>query len=114
MIIVHKPSGKTILTQVKYANSFLDRTIGLMFIPEMKGFDGLILEPCNSIHNFFVRFAIDVVFMDRDNKVVKIIRNFKPWRVSGIYLKAKKVLEMEAGKLDSDVQVGDELEVRGV
>ncbi len=85
-----------------------------MFIDKMEGMDGLIIEPCNSIHNCFVKFPLDVIFLDSSNRVVKILRNFKPWHFSGIYLKSKKVLELNAGTLLRDIEVGDELEVRGV
>lgn len=114
MEIIHKTTNETIAKNAKLANSMLERMLGLMFKKEMKNMDALILEPCNSIHNMFVRFPLDVIFLSRSNKVVKIIRNFKPWRISGIYLRAYRVVEMPAGKLSSNIAEGDELEVRGV
>lgn len=112
--VIHKKTGKKIATEVRYAGTFLSRLRGLMFTPKLNGFDGLIIEPCNSIHNCFVYFSLDVVFMDQNNTAVKIIRNFKPWRFSWIYPKAKKVLELPSGKLPQEVIEGDELEVIGV
>lgn len=85
-----------------------------MFVKEMRGFDGLLLEPGNSIHNFFVRFPIDVLFLSKDMKIVKIIKCFKPWRISGIYFKARKVLELPNGTITDEMNVGDEIEVRYV
>ena len=85
-----------------------------MFIKEMKGMDGVLLDPCNSIHNCFVRFSLDVVFIDKNLKVLKVIRNFKPWRFTKIYFRAKCVLELPAGKLIDEIKEGDELEVSGV
>lgn len=114
MEIIHLKTGKIIAENARYADTFMLRLIGLMFVPKMEGMDALILDPCMSIHNFFVRFSLDVVFLNKNNEVVKIIRDFKPWRISGIYLSSKKVIEMPAGKLIEDIAVGDTLEVRGV
>lgn len=113
MKIVHTKTNIILGEDIKLANSFTDRLKGLMFAKEMVG-DGLLLDPCNSIHNCFVHFPIDVIFMDRDNKVVKVLHNFKPWRFSWIYFKAVRTLELPAGKVPEDVRPGDQLEVLGV
>jgi uncharacterized membrane protein (UPF0127 family) len=114
MKVVHKKTNKVISSELKIAKTLMDRTIGLMFVKEMKGFDGLLLDPCNSVHNFFVRFPIDLIFLDNDLKIVKLIPCFKPWRITGIYFKARKVLELPNGTIDSDIEEGDYLEVRHV
>ena len=114
MVILNTRNNLLIAKNVKYANTLLSRTLGLMFIKEMKGMDGLLLDPCNSIHNFFVRFSLDVVFLSKEFEVVKVIRGFKPWRITRIYFKASKVLELPAGTLIEDIKSGDKLEVRGV
>ncbi len=114
MIIVNKRNDKKIASNVKHANTFVLRLFGVMFIKEMKGMDALLLDPCSSIHNFFVRFAIDVIFLDKNFRVVKVIRNFKPWRMTRIYFTARRVLELPAGTLIDDIKKGDQLEVLGV
>ena len=53
-------------------------------------------------------------FVDKNYKVVKVLRNFKPWRFSWIYFKASKVIELPSGKVPSDIIKGDQLEVLGV
>ena len=113
MKLVRAHDNIEIASEVKLATSFKDRLVGLMFVDDMHGFDALIIEPCRSIHNFFVRFSLDAVFVDKNLKVVKILRNFKPWYISGIYFRAHKVIEMKAGKA-SAINVGDQLEVRDV
>lgn len=71
---------------------------------------GLVLEPCNSIHMFFMRFSIDAVFLDRDWKVVYIAHRIKPWRITRLVRKAKRVIEMPAGTCQtSGTVVGDVL-----
>lgn len=113
MKVVHKKTKYCLGENIKLANTFFSRLKGLMFEKHMIG-DGLILDPGNSIHNCFVRFPIDAIFVDNDFKIVKIIRVFKPWRFSWIYLKARKVIELPAGKVPDSIKVGDELEVTGV
>lgn len=114
MEIIHLRTGKKIATKVKYANTFFSRLKGLMFVSDMGEIDALILDPCQSIHNFFVRFSLDVLFLNQKNEVIKIIRDFKPWRLTGHYHRSRKVVEMAAGTLLEDISVGDILEVRGV
>lgn len=114
MKIIHKKTNMVIATKVKVANTFLSRLKGLMFIKKMEGFDAMLIENTNSVHNCFVRFSIDLVFINSEWKVVKIIRNFKPWRFSWIYLKARHVVELPAGSLSDEVEIGDLLEAQGV
>ncbi len=113
MEVIHKETRYSFGKDIRHANTMFSRMKGLMFAKEMIG-DGIILDPANSIHNCFVRFPIDVIFMNNDFKIVKIIRSFKPWRFSWIYFKATKVLELPEGIIPIEVKEGDELEVLGV
>lgn len=106
-----KNKNVNICQNFKIASGFFDRLIGLMFKGDMANYDGLLIKKCNSIHTFFMFFAIDVVFMDSSYKVVRIIRNMKPWRVTRMYFKASQVLELKAGALNDQLQLGDRLEV---
>lgn len=114
MIVKHLKSNKILGSNIKYANTFSSRLIGLMFRKSMDDLDGLILEPGNSVHNCFVRFPIDVIFLTKENEIVKIVRNFKPWRFTRIYFKSRRVLELPAGTVTDDIAKGDLLEVSGV
>jgi uncharacterized membrane protein (UPF0127 family) len=111
--VIHNNS--TISSNILVADNPVTRIIGLMFrkAPPLDS-DGLLLEPCNSIHTFFMRYALDIVFLDRKNEVVKILRNLKPWRMTLIYFKARKTLELPAGKLPLNIREGDILEVQNV
>jgi uncharacterized membrane protein (UPF0127 family) len=111
--VVHKKTNYILGDDIRWMNNFWGRLKGLMFAKEMIG-DGLLIDPCNSIHNCFVRFPIDVIFLDSENKIVKIIRSFKPWRFSWIYFRAVKVIELPAGKIPVNISEGDEVEVLGV
>ncbi len=109
--IIRKNTSETIIEKVKIANTIKDKTLGLMFKKEMSGYDGLLILNCNAIHTHFMRFNLDAVFLDKENKVVKIIRNIKPWRFTKFYWKANKVLESQAGSITDSLKEGDELGV---
>ena len=69
----------------------------------------LILAPCNSIHTFFMRFAIDVVFVDRDGRVRRARPSLRPWRIQAAF-RAFAVIEFASGALErSDTRAGDRL-----
>lgn len=107
--ITHLNSGKILSQQTKCADDFLLRLKGLMFSRKMAGFDGLILEPCSSIHTFFMKFTIDAIFINKENTVVAIYRNMKPWKLTPLIFKARKVLELAGGSTPSFVKEGDKL-----
>lgn len=111
MRVFHKESGYQLAERVFHASTFFQRLKGLMFEKSFGDKDGVMLDPCNSIHNFFVKFPIDVIFLDKKNRIVKIIRGFKPWRISFIYLRSKKVLELPLGTIPMYVKEGDSVEV---
>ena len=71
----------------------------------------LILAPCSSIHTFFMQFAIDVAFVDREGVVLRVRRALGPWRLQ-IAFRAFAVIEFASGSLDrSDTRIGDRLHV---
>ena len=84
---------------VKKTETVLERTKGLLGSKDFKEGEGLLITPCNSVHTFFMRFAIDVVFLDKENSVVKVVRSMKPFRLA-MALSASAVLELPAGDAD--------------
>lgn len=113
MKIEIKHKGIVLSSNILVASDPVSRILGLMFRKAPKG-DGLLLDPCNSIHTFFMRYPLDVVFINNANEVVKVIRNLRPWRITWIYFKARKTLELPAGKLPLEVREGERLEIRNV
>jgi uncharacterized protein len=72
---------------------------------------GIWIYPCNGIHTFGMRFPIDVAYLDSRKQVVRIYHALVPFRIARMMLKAKSVLELPAGTLEStQTQIGDELE----
>ncbi len=90
-----------------------ERNVGLLKHKELREGEGLWIDPCNAIHTFFMRFAIDAVFLSRDLRVVKVKTNLRPWRMTGIYWSARSVLELPAGDANRlGIRLGDKLKVR--
>lgn len=85
---------------VSKTSTMLERTRGLMFRKKLTPNQGLWIQPCNSIHTFFMTFPIDVVFLDQSGTVIKISENLPAWRMSGS-LKAVAVMELLAGTCES-------------
>lgn len=111
MIVKIETDNIEIAKRVKVAKSFLGRAIGLMFSDSLGDYDGLLIQPTNAIHTFFMKYNLDVIFMNRKNEVVSIVREMKPWRHTKIYFRASKVLEMKGGTCPDELKVGDKLEI---
>jgi len=108
--LVEPQSGRVLAETVEVAPGTWGRFMGLMGRRELPVGAALLLEPCNSIHMFFMRFAIDALFLDRQNRVRRVLPNLKPWRVSPIVFGARKVIELPAGTLGPDeLQPGQDI-----
>jgi len=102
----------TIATHVRVADTSLERGTGLLKDTELAEGHGLWIVPCNSIHSFWMKFIFDAVFLDKDLRVVHLVREMKPWRISKIKFSAKSVLELPAGVIArSGTEVGDTFEM---
>ena len=106
-------NNELILDTVHVASTLSSRMIGLLNRKKLEKGESLLIEPCNSIHTFFMRFNIDAVFLDKNFKVIKIFRNLPPWRLTLPYMKVRCVLEA-AGNSLSMIKEGDQLELRDV
>ena len=102
--------GTIVGDRVRVASSAIDRTVGLLRTTEVKPGEGLWIERSPSIHMFFMRYAIDAVFVGKHGRVTKIAHNLKPWRVVWWARGARDCLELRAGAaVQSGTQEGDEL-----
>jgi uncharacterized membrane protein (UPF0127 family) len=91
--------GTLVADYVVPATSTWARFCGLMFRRELPEGHGICIRPCNSIHMFFMRFAIDVAFVDRNGNVVHVLNTIKPWRMSRMVFKSAAAIELPAGTL---------------
>lgn len=105
-------NGKELSNNVIVADSLLKRMKGLLGRSEMLAGEALWIKPCMSIHTFFMKFPIDVVFLNKRNRVVAVIKNLQPNRMTRLYFKAVSVLELPAGIIEATgTEVGDEIEI---
>ena len=94
---------------LKMNNTYFSRLIGLMFKTDLPAGSGIILKPCTQIHTCFMRFNIDVVFLDENLQVLHVIENMPPWRISPLFLKSRYTMELPAGTLKGRVKKGETL-----
>ena len=106
----NEAKGLVIAQKVTVATSIWSRFWGLMGRARLAEGHGLLITPCSSIHMFFMRFAIDVVFLDRSLRVTKVVHAIKPWRVA-LGGGGHSALELLPGAaLAAGVEVGDLIE----
>ncbi|TAN39046.1 MAG: DUF192 domain-containing protein [Verrucomicrobia bacterium] len=93
------------------ADDFWRRAIGLLGHARLPSDAGLWLVPCSAVHTCGMRFALDLLFLDHDGRVVRLSRNVPPWRFFvGGGARAVSVIELAAGWLPRDaVALGDQL-----
>ena len=108
MIIRNTTRGTSLADKARGAKSFASRVRGLMFTDPLVPGEGLVITPCNSIHMFFMRYPLDVVFLDAQNRVLFLYEGIKPWRVGRIVKGAKTAVELPERTIStSGTQVGD-------
>ena len=105
--LVNKITGKVLATRLTIADTFWSRLVGLQFRRALEAGDALLLVPCNSVHTCFVRFPLDVIFLDRNGSILAIRRNLRPWRMALGPRKGHAVIEFVAGV--KDIHVGEVL-----
>lgn len=96
--------------EVLLADRMLKRLKGLLGRDGLEEGCSMLIKPCNSIHTFFMRFSIDAVFIDRNYKVLKVLRSLAPGKASPIVPGARGVIEFETRASQRlDIDEGDRL-----
>ena len=104
-------TGLPVAVNAEVARGPVRRGLGLIGRRGWPRSDGLVLEHCNSIHCFFMRMPIDVLYVDKRGHVVKALPAVNPWRIGPISFKTDWVLELPAGTIErTGTRVGDRLE----
>jgi uncharacterized protein len=104
-----------VATEVRVANTHFQRLVGLMGTPASALHTGcaLWIQPCHGVHTMFMRYPIDVIYLDREYRVVKVEENVRPWRVTPVVVESATVLELPAHTaFNTGTRVGDLLEVK--
>jgi uncharacterized protein len=96
--LINERTKEQVATSVEIAATRQSRRRGLLGRDRLEDKSAMLLAPCTAVHTAGMRFAIDVVFVDRQGFAVKIVRDLRPWRIS-LAAGARAVIEMPAGTL---------------
>lgn len=112
MIIYNLTRGTVLADRCRFADTVWKRMVGLLNRNRYDPGEGLVLNHCYGIHTFFMRFPIDVLFLDQDYRVLRTVPELRPFRTS-VVKKAVYVVELPAGTISrSQTQVGDQIQIR--
>ena len=104
-------NGRVLADHVLSAFDSRTRRAGLLGHDSLPGGHAMVIAPTNAVHTWFMRFDIDLAFVDRRGRVVKVRHSVKPWRVSAA-MRAYAVVELASGSLARcDTLVGDTLAI---
>jgi len=112
LIAINLTRGVRLTECARVADTFSTRLVGLLRDTQLAVGDGLWITPCNSIHSIGMKFNFDAVFLDKNLRVVHLMRDMKPWRISKLVFSAHSVLELPAGIVSqTGTEIGDQFEM---
>lgn len=107
-VLLNERTGRVIASRVDLAITRGTRRTGLLGRQGLDATEALVLAPCIAIHTAFMRFPIDVVFVDRRGRALRVVGSLKPWRAAMAPL-ASAVIELRAEAAGGAVEPGDAL-----
>jgi hypothetical protein len=108
--VINRTRGTLLADRASAARSFWSRLAGLLGRASLKPGEALLIEPCSSVHTLFMRFAIDVLYVDRGGVVVKCVPDLRPFRASAAIRGARSVIELPGGTIRrTATTAGDQL-----
>jgi len=111
--VVNRTQQSVVCASASLADTFRTRLFGLLGRSGLAEDAGLLLKPCSGVHTFGMAFAIDIVTLDKSGCVLGVYEDIGPWRIRGLGLRTRSVLELPAGRARrSGLAVGDRLDVR--
>ena len=111
MKLINLDNGQVLAQEVRLANTFFRRLKGLMFTKQLEESCGLHIQPCRSVHTFFMNYGIDVIHLDGKNKVVLLEEGLQPSKFGQANRHTVSVVELPAGRIkETQTKVGDFLE----
>lgn len=112
MTLFNATKGVILAEKAAMADTFLKRLCGLLGKKELAKGQALIIKPCTSIHTFFMRFPIDVIFADKNNRIISVMPTLVPFRLSKLYFNASYAVELPSGLAKAtSTSAGDLLKV---
>ena len=106
--VVNRSRDQVLADRAELATSFWSRFWGLMGRRELPAGGGLVLQPGGGIHMWFMRMPLDVLHIDKHDRVTHVLRGIKPWRFGPLFVGTKRAVELPIGAA-ATTQVGDEI-----
>jgi len=107
MRLITVGNGNTLAEHVRGAYTFFQRLKGLMFTKSLPADCGLHIRPCSAVHTFFMRYNIDILYLDAQHKIVGTQERVKPGKFGAVYLNSVSVIELPEGTIgQKDIQIG--------
>jgi len=111
-MITNLTRNTVIASRVEMADTYRLRMRGLLGRTEFPKGDAMIITHCQSIHMFFMKFPIDVIFCDNKDRVTGLCVDIKPFALSPIFFKAAYAIELPTGTITtSNTQLGDQIQI---
>jgi len=108
LLVINETRNGVLADKATYAGTFWSRLRGWMGKRQAQPGEALILYPCRSVHTFWMRFPIDVLFLDRQGFVVYTLETVRPFSVSPVVRPARTVIELPPGIIrQTSTRVGD-------
>ena len=110
MRIFNQTQNIVLAEKAVLADTVASRFIGLLRHTVLPVGEGLVITQCHSIHMFFMKFAIDVVFVNRKRIVVGLVKDIQPFQMSWYYWRADCAIELPAGQIErTKTALGDKI-----
>lgn len=108
MKLYNSTKNNTIADKVKIADNFITRTFGLIPRKSISDDEALVIKPCCSVHTFFMKFPIDILFVDRKNKIIALYENIPKNKILPVHWKAMYVIELKSEQIsDKNIEKFD-------
>jgi uncharacterized membrane protein (UPF0127 family) len=108
--VLNRTQGTVLAERAELANNYWTRFIGLMGRRELPSGSGLVLQPGGGIHMWFMRIPLDVIHVDKHDRVTHVLRGIKPWRFGPLLVGNKCAIELPVGAA-SGTQIGDQIDI---
>ena len=110
--ILNTTQNTVIAERGAIANTFLSRMTGLLTRKSFSPGEALVITRCQSIHMLFMRFPIDVIFIDKNDHVVGLVENIKPFRLSPVFFQSRRAIELPEGVIGkTKTTLGDKIKI---
>jgi uncharacterized membrane protein (UPF0127 family) len=110
--ITNQTRNIVLADHAQLADTYLSRLTGLLNRTRLNQGEALIITRCQQIHMFFMRFAIDVIFIDSSNRAVGLVKDIKPWQLSAIFWQANRAIELPPGVIaKTQTVIGDQIQI---